>query len=43
MTAAQVDKFFTIQQANLAMMIGIYQNLRILCEMNGSESAAYHF
>ena len=43
MTEAQVDKFLTIQQAQLAMMMGIYQNLKILCEQNGSESATFNW
>jgi SAM-dependent MidA family methyltransferase len=43
MTEAQVEKFLTIQQAQLAMMMGIYQNLQILCEKNGSESATFNW
>ena len=43
MTEAQVEKFLTIQQGQLAMMMGMYQNLQILCEKNGSESATFNW
>lgn len=43
MTEVQVDKFLTIQQAQLAMMMGIYHNLQVLCEKNGSESAQFNW
>jgi hypothetical protein len=43
MTEAQVEKFLTIQQAQLAMMMGIYHNLQILCEQNGTESATFNW
>jgi hypothetical protein len=43
MTEAQVEKFLTIQQAQLAMMMGIYHNLQILCEQNGPKSATFNW
>ena len=41
MTEAQIDKFLTIQQAQLAMMMGIYHNLQVLCEQTGSEPVTF--
>jgi SAM-dependent MidA family methyltransferase len=43
MTEAKIDKFLAIQQAQLAMMMGIYENLQILCQKNGSESATFNW
>lgn len=43
MTEAQVEKFLTIQQSQLAMMMGIYQNLQVLCKRNGLEAATFNW
>ena len=43
MSEAQTEKFLAIQQAQLAMMMGIYQNLQILCEKNGLESSTFNW
>ena len=41
MTEKQIDKFLAIQQAQLAMMMGIYHNLQILCQQQGKEPGAF--
>ncbi|HEY0268116.1 MAG TPA: hypothetical protein VGC12_02660 [Methyloradius sp.] len=41
MTEEQTEKFLTIQQAQLAMMMGIYHNLQILSRQNGAEAATF--
>ena len=41
MTEAQTDQFLTIQQAQLAMMMGIYHNLQKLCEQNGAKPVTF--
>jgi hypothetical protein len=43
MFEAQIEKFLTIQQAQLAMMMGIYQNLQILCEKSGKAVATFNW
>jgi hypothetical protein len=43
MTESQIDKFLTIQQAQLAMMMGIYHNLQVICEQHGAESATFNW
>ncbi len=43
MTKVQTEKFLAIQQAQLAMMMDIYQSFQVLCEKNGCESAAFNW
>lgn len=43
MSEAQIEKFLTIQQAQLAMLMGIYQNLQKLCEKSGHEVATFNW
>ena len=43
MTEQQAEKFLTIQQAQLAMMMGIYHNLQILSAQNGNEAATFNW
>jgi SAM-dependent MidA family methyltransferase len=43
MNEQQIEKFLTIQQAQLAMMMGIYHNLQVLCAQNGKEAAVFNW
>ena len=43
MTEKQIDQFLTIQQAQLAMMMGIYQNLQTICAKSGEEAATFNW
>ncbi|MEZ0330087.1 MAG: hypothetical protein ACAH07_01035 [Methylophilaceae bacterium] len=43
MTDKQIDKFLIIQQAQLAMMMGIYHNLQALCQNNGKEPVTFNW